>query len=98
MDPTVAVSVFGIGAAAIAFWAVVRFPRIGPQSLARAIVVAAVAFLVQTPALTLVGPAVDAYGVPTALLLVILPSLTVLFWATGCIVRSLVLLAAPYRR
>jgi hypothetical protein len=28
----------------------------------------------------------------------ILPSLVLLFWAAGCLVRSLVALAAPYRR
>jgi hypothetical protein len=45
-----------------------------------------------------VSPVISAYGVAAALLLVILPSLTLLFWASGCLVRSLVMLAAPYRR
>ena len=27
----------------------------------------------------------------------ILPSLTLLFWGAGCLVRSLVMLAAPYK-
>jgi hypothetical protein len=40
----------------------------------------------------------SAHGVAVALLFVILPSLTLLFWGAGCLVRSLVLLAAPYRR
>src|SRR5690242_6644979 len=91
------VSVFGLGAAAVAFWAVARFPRLGPQSVKTALVVTVAVFVVQSPVLGLVDPVLGAYGVATALLLVILPSLTLLFWSAGCLVRSLVMLAAPYR-
>jgi hypothetical protein len=55
-------------------------------------------FVLQTPLLGFVNPVLNAYGVPGALLFVVLPSLTLLFWASGCLVRSLVMLAAPYRR
>jgi hypothetical protein len=92
------VSLFGLGAALLAFWAVARFPAIGPQTVKSALIVTVVVFVFQTPALGLVNPVVDDYGVPAALLAVVLPSLTVLFWACGCLVRSLVMLAAPYRR
>jgi hypothetical protein len=98
MASSLTVPLFGVGAAALGFWAVARFPKAGPQSVTAAIVVAAAVFILQTPILGLVGPVVEAYGAPTALLLVILPSLTLLFWAAGCLVRSLVMLAAPYRR
>jgi hypothetical protein len=91
------VPLYGAGAAALAFWAVARFPGVGPQSVKWALVVAAAVFVVQTPLLGLVGTVVDDYGVPVALLVVILPSLTLLFWGAGCLVRSLVMLAAPYR-
>jgi hypothetical protein len=92
------VSLFGLGAALLAFWTVARFPAIGPQTVKSAVVVTVVILVLQTPTLRLVNPVLNDYGVPAALLAVVLPSLTVLFWACGCLVRSLVLLAAPYRR
>jgi hypothetical protein len=91
------VPLFGIGAATLAFWLVARFPGAGPQSVKSALVVAAGIFVAQTPVLGLINPVVSAYGVPAALLFVILPSLTLLFWSAGCLVRSLVMLAAPYK-
>jgi hypothetical protein len=91
------VPLFGMGAAMLAFWLVARFPGAGPQSVKSALVVAAVLFVAQTPLLNLVDPVLSAYGVAAALLFVILPSLTLLFWGAGCLVRSLVMLAAPYR-
>jgi hypothetical protein len=91
------VPLYGAGAAVLAFWAVARFPAAGPQTVKSALVVAAAVFVIQTPLLGLVGTVVNDYGVPAALLLVILPSLTLLFWGTGCLVRSLVMLAAPSR-
>jgi hypothetical protein len=91
------VPLYGAGAAALAFWAVARFPGVGPQSVKSALVVAIAVFLFQTPLLGFVNPVVAALGVAAALLLVILPSLTLLFWSAGCLVRSLVSLATPYR-
>jgi hypothetical protein len=98
VDPTFTVGFFGLGSAVLGFWTVVRFPSFGPQSVMSAIVVAAAAFLFQTPLLGLVDPAIAVLGTAGALLLVVLPSLVVLFWSAGCLVRSLVALAAPYRR
>jgi hypothetical protein len=98
VDPALTVGFFGLGSAVLGFWTVVRFPSLGPQSVMSSIVVTAAAFLSQTPLLGLVDPAIAALGTPGALLLVILPSLALLFWAAGCLVRSLVALAAPYRR
>jgi hypothetical protein len=92
------VILFGLGAALLGFWAVARFPGAGPQSVKTALLVTVAVFVLQTPVLGLVSPVIGAYGVAAALLLVILPSLTLLFWASGCLVRSLVMLAAPYRR
>ena len=97
MDPSLTVAVFGVGAALLGFWTVVRFPTLGPQRVSSALVVGAVVFVVQAPVLGLVGPVELAFGIPGALVFVVLPSLTLLFWATGCLVRSLVALAAPYR-
>jgi hypothetical protein len=92
------VPLFAVGAALLAFWTVARFKSFGPQTVAKALVAAAAAFLFQTPMLSLLPPAVAAVGPGGALLLVATPSLCLMFWACGCLVRSLVLLAAPYRR
>lgn len=98
MDPTIAVTLFSMGAAVIAFWAVARFPGLGPQTIAKALIVTAAVIILQTPLLSLMPRAVGMVGPGGALLLVATPSLALLFWACGCLVRSLVLLAAPYRR
>jgi hypothetical protein len=98
MDPTLAVTLFGIGGAAIGFWAVVRYPGLGPQTVTKALLVTVAVTILQTPLLSLMPPMVAAVGAGGALLVVATPSLALLFWACGCLVRSLVLLAAPYRR
>jgi antibiotic biosynthesis monooxygenase (ABM) superfamily enzyme len=91
------VPLFGVGAATLAFWLVARFPGAGPQSVKSSLAVAAGLFIVQTPLLSFINPVLSTYGVAAALLFVILPSLTLLFWGAGCLVRSLVMLAAPYK-
>jgi hypothetical protein len=92
------VLLFGVGAALLGFWVVVRYPSLGPQTLGSALITALAFFVLQSPLLELVNPVIAAAGVPTALLLVILPSLTLLFWSSGCLVRTLVSLIAPHRR
>ena len=92
------VLLFGVGAALLGFWAVVRFPDLGPQTLTSAFVTAVLLFAAQSPLLTFVEPVVMSTGVAVALLFVILPSLTLLFWSSGCLVRALVALISPHRR
>jgi hypothetical protein len=46
----------------------------------------------------LVASVAASNGAAATLLFVVLPSLTLLFWTTGCLVRSLVTLAAPHSR
>lgn len=92
------VSLFGVGAAVIAFWLVVRHPALGPQSLQSAVLVVAAVFILQSPFMLLVGPIQAAVGPPVALLGVILPSLVTLFWSAGCLVRNLATLLSPYGR
>jgi hypothetical protein len=98
MDASLAITLVAVGAAALALWLLARFPSFGPQTLGRATLLVAAAFVLQTPILSAVPPVVGALGAPAAVLLVILPALTLLFWALGCVVRSLVLMVAPYRR
>jgi len=54
--------------------------------------------MLQTPVAGIVGNVAASHGVPAALLLVVLPSLTLLFWTSGCLVRSIVAMIAPHRR
>ncbi len=98
MATTSALPFFAIGAALVGFWTVVRFPNFGPQRVGAALVAAALAFGVQSPLVALVRSVAVSRGAAAALLLVVLPSLVLLFWATGCLVRSLVSLAAPHGR
>jgi hypothetical protein len=88
---------FATGAALLAFWAVARFPSVGPQRFLSALLATAAAFVLMSPLPGIVASLAASSGAAAALLFVVLPSLTLLFWTTGCLVRSLVTLAAPYR-
>jgi hypothetical protein len=92
------VSLYGVGAALLAFWLIVRFPAFGPQSLQSAVLVVVAIFIAQSPFMLLVGPIQAAAGPPVALLAVILPSLVTLFWSAGCLVRNLATLISPFGR
>jgi len=91
------VQLFGVGTALLAFWFVLRFPTFGPQSVQSATLLVIAVFVLQSPFLILVGPVNAAAGPPTALLVVVMPSLVTLFWSAGCLVRSLVTLVGHYR-
>jgi hypothetical protein len=90
--------VFAIGGALLAFWTVARFPSVGPQTFRSALLATVAVFMLQTPVAGIVGNVAASQGVPAALLLVVLPSLTLLFWTSGCLVRSIVAMIAPHRR
>ena len=98
MDPSLVVALFGLGAGLLGFWLAARFPAVGPQSLTASLVAIAAVFILQSPVPALAQSATAAFGTGFALLLVVLPSLMLLFWSCGCLVRSLVALASPYRR
>ena len=89
---------FACGAAVLAFWVVARFPTVGPQTLPSALAWVIAAFLLQLPVPLLVGSTARSAGASTALLLVVLPALAILFWTAGCLVRSVVSLITPHRR
>jgi hypothetical protein len=97
VDTGLVVAMFGVGGGLLGFWLVARFPHLGPQTVAKSLLAVVAVFVLQSPVPTLTGRVVGAFGVPLALLAVVLPSLVVLFWAAGCLVRSLVS-AAAYRR
>jgi len=62
------------------------------------LITAAAVVVFQSPMTGFVASVAASLGAAAALLLVVLPSLTLLFWASGCLVRSLVALIAPHRR
>jgi hypothetical protein len=89
---------FATGAALLAFWAVTRFPSFGPQTFRSALVAAAGAFVLQAPLPSIVATVASSDGAATALVLIVLPSLAILFWTSGCLVRCVVAMLAPDRR
>lgn len=82
---------FSLGCAALALWALARYPQVGPRRPV-ALIVAVVALVV---GMRLAGPVFDAvaglgrYGAALALLAVVLPTLTGAFWVSGCVLRSI---------
>jgi hypothetical protein len=84
-------SIYAVGAAALALWLVVRFPSLGPRGLAGAFVAGLVALLGTQVSLALIDPVAERepYGVVLALMLVILPALTAMFWAAALMLRAL---------
>lgn len=91
MSVTLVLAVYAVGAAAIALWLVVRFPSIGPRTVTMAVVAGVAAAVVLQLSLALIEPVAQhaPYGVATALLLVILPALTGMFWALALMLRLL---------
>ena len=84
-------SIYAVGAAAIALWLVVRFPSLGPRGLKGAFAAGLLALLGMQAALALVDPvaAREPHGVALALLVLILPALTATFWSAALLLRAL---------
>ena len=87
----VVLMVYAVGAAAIAFWVIVRFPAFGPQRLTGALIMGLAALMGMRIALVMIDPVAQrgSYGVVLALLLLILPALTWIFWAAAVMLRML---------
>jgi hypothetical protein len=88
---------YAVGAALLGFWAVARYPAFGPQSFGSALVATVAAFALLSEVPRIVAFAIASGGSAAALVLVVLPAFTLLFWASGCLVRSLVALITAYR-
>lgn len=91
MSVTLALGLYTIGAAVIAMWLVVRFPSIGPRTVTMAIIAGVIAAAGLQLALALIAPVAHhaPFGVATALMLVILPALTGMFWTLARMLRLL---------
>jgi hypothetical protein len=88
---SVVLMVFALGAAAMALWLVVRFPSLGPKRLTGALVLSLAAMAGMQLALQMIDPVAQRgqYGVVLALMLVVLPALTGMFWAAALLLRTL---------
>ena len=91
MSVTLVLGMFTAGAAMLALWIVVRFPSLGPRTVTAALVAGVVAATGLQLALLLIDPVAGSghYGVVAALMLVVLPALTAMFWTLALMLRLL---------
>ena len=91
MSLTLVLSLYAVGAAATALWLVVRFPSIGPRTVTMAVLAGVAAAVGLQLSLVLIDPVArqGPYGVAVALMLVVLPALTGMFWALALMLRLL---------
>jgi hypothetical protein len=87
VNATVVLSMVFVEAAVLGIGLAVGFPRFGPRDLARAALLLAGALLLNYSAPPLVGATVATAGAPAAVVLVVLPALTAMFWTAGCFFR-----------
>jgi hypothetical protein len=83
--------IYSVGAAALALWLVVRFPSLGPSRLTGALLMGLAALIGMRVAVAMIDPVAQrgSYGVVLALLLLILPALTWIFWSAAVMLRML---------
>ena len=90
MTASMIVTLYGLGAAALALWWMARFPQVGPHRAATALLamVGAGAGLSISQALFVPVVSSGQYGAVAAMLGVFLPTLTAAFWAAACVLRA----------
>lgn len=91
MSATLIIDLYGVGAALLALWSMARFPGVGPRKPLGAfavMVAAAAAMSLAKPLFALIASS-GRFGPLAALLFVLLPVLTVAFFAAGCMLRAL---------
>lgn len=91
MTVSVALVMYALGAAALALWIIVRFPSLGPTRLTGALLMGFAALIGMRVAVTMIDPVAQrsSYGVALALLFLILPALTWIFWSAAVMLRML---------
>jgi hypothetical protein len=91
MSMPVILSIYAVGAAALGLWLVVRFPSLGPRRLTGVLLMSLAALIGMRVASTMIDPVAQrgSHGVVLALLLVILPALTWVFWSAALMLRML---------
>jgi hypothetical protein len=91
----VMVLLYAVGAALLALWTLGRFATFGPRTMFGAAATFGLTLLAESALPAAAALAERAAGRPGALLLVILPFLTLLFWASGRVLYALVTSIAP---
>jgi hypothetical protein len=76
-----------IGCALLALWTLLRFPRLGPQTLRGAMIACGLALGVTSATSPAMQFAVATADAAAALLLVALPILMYAFWSAGVLLR-----------
>ncbi len=91
MSMPIVMSIYALGAAGLALWLVVRFPSLGPRRMTTVLLTAVAALVGMQAAEAMIDPvaARGPHGVVLALMLVILPALTCMFWAAAMMLRML---------
>lgn len=97
MNAMLAVCIFLVGAAALALWLLARYPAFGPSGIGMSIVFVIGAFALLDVTQSWTGSVSRAEGPAAALVFVVLPSLTVMFWACGRLLRAFVETLTPHR-
>jgi len=90
------VPLYAIGAALLALWLLRRFSTFGPRSTVGAAAIFGFALLLEAGLPAATKLAEHGVGRPGALLLVVLPFLTLVFWSAGRVLHCLVALVAPH--
>ena len=92
MNGSLILSFFCLGGAALAAWLFVRFPDAGPGRIFTVVLSVLGVFVglsVAGSAFDLVVGGLGSYGIPIALMVVVLPALTLTFWVAACVLRTL---------
>jgi len=97
VDIIATVNLFVVGSAALGLWTVARFPSFGPRRVTQSLLLVIAAFAVLSATNGLTGTVARTEGPAAALLLVVLPTMTLAFWACACLVRAFVTMLAPFR-
>jgi hypothetical protein len=90
------VLLYAVGAALLALWLLRRFSAFGPRTTVGAAVTFGLVLLLEAGLPAGTRLAEHGVGRPGALLLVVLPFLTLVFWSAGRVLQSLVALVAPH--
>jgi hypothetical protein len=98
MNVTLVVCLYLVGAAGLALWLVARFPALGPSGIGTSLAIVIAAFMLLDVTQGLTGSVSRAEGPAAALLLVVLPTLTLMFWACARLLRAFVERLTPYGR
>lgn len=98
MDITLVVTIFFVGAAALGLWVVARFPSFGPTRITTSFLIVAAAFALLNLTQSATRAVAEGYGPGAALVFVVLPTVTLMFWSCARLIRAFAEYMAPFSR